>query len=96
MSERTAQAELLPRAAGATPRAQVPAASTLTLRTLDLELPGGRLLRLALSFDADGHPEDLVIACGFPGRRLLDLSEGVNLPAGSLPALRDALAELAR
>ncbi len=77
------------------PTPGAPVASTFTLRTLELALPGNRLLRVALTFDQDGHPQDLVIAAGFEGRRVLDLSEGVNLPASALPALRDALAELA-
>lgn len=73
-----------------------PTAATVTLRTLDLPLPGNRLLRLALTHDANGRAQELVIGAAFEGRPLLDtLSEGLNVPASALPALRDALAELA-
>ncbi len=53
------QGELLPHGAGAPPVPRPVSAATLTLRTIDLPLPGGRLLRVGLTFDADGHPEDL-------------------------------------
>jgi hypothetical protein len=71
--------------------------STLTLHRMDVPLPGGRILRLALTLDADGTPEDVVIAAGFPdGAALRDLAGGVALPASALPALRDALHDLDR
>jgi hypothetical protein len=96
MNERTTQVELLPRAAGAAPRAQVPAASTFSVKTLDLELGGGRVLRLCLSLDADGGPEDLAIVATFGPPTMRDLAEGATVPASCLPALADALAELGR
>ncbi|MBX6722904.1 MAG: hypothetical protein IRY92_06690 [Dactylosporangium sp.] len=73
------------------------AATEVTMRTLDLPLPGNRVLRLALTLDAFGEPEDLVIACGFQGgARLRDLAEGGCLPASAIAGLRDALAGLER
>lgn len=66
-----------------------------TLDTLDVDLGGGRVLRLALHRQPDGSAE-LLLAAGFPERvgwaRLM--AEGVNLPAESLPALRGALEAL--
>lgn len=63
-----------------------------TLDTLDLPLPGGRVLRLALHREEDGTAE-LLIAAGFPGRtpwrRIM--AEGVNLPGEALPELVGAL-----
>lgn len=67
-----------------------------TLRTMRIELPGNRVLRLALSLDEHGAPADLTIGAGFesdPPLRVL--GAGVCLPASALPELRDALAELA-
>lgn len=66
-----------------------------TLRTMRIDLPGNRVLRLALSLDGDGAPTDLTIASGFesdPPLRVL--GSGVCVPASALPELRDALAGL--
>jgi len=66
-----------------------------TLDTLDVSLPGGRVLRLALYRDAAGNAE-LLIAAGFPDRvgwnRIM--AEGVNLPGEALPDLVRALEAL--
>lgn len=66
-----------------------------TLDTLDVPLPGGRVLRLALHRVPDGDAE-LLIAAGFPERtpwhRLM--AEGVNLPGEALPELMKALEAL--
>ena len=66
-----------------------------TLDTLDVSLPGGRVLRLALYRDAAGNAE-LLIAAGFPDRvgwnRIM--AEGVNLPGEALPELVRALEAL--
>lgn len=68
-----------------------------TLDTLDLPLPGGRVLRLALHHEDDGTTE-LLIAAGYPDRhswrRLM--AEGVNLPAEALPELVRALGTIER
>lgn len=67
----------------------------LRMRTTKLELPGGRALHVALTFDADGGPADLVIGAGYASDNALKvLSEAVNVPAACLPALRDALSML--
>ena len=66
-----------------------------TLDMLDIPLPGGRTLRLALHRGPDGDAE-LLIAAGYPDRigwpRLM--AEGVNLPASALPGLVSALEAL--
>jgi|GEM_PF-2319672 len=66
-----------------------------TLDTLDIPLPGGRTLRLAVHRRPDGEAE-LLIAAGYPDRvgwpRLM--AEGVNLPASALPELVAALEAL--
>ena len=63
-----------------------------TLRTLRIELPGGRVPRLALSLDEHGEPVDLTIAAGFADDAPLRvLGAGVCVPASGLPELRDAL-----
>ena len=66
-----------------------------TLDTLDVPLPGGRVLRLALHREEDGTAE-LLIAAGFPDRtpwrRIM--AEGVNLPGEALPELVGALEAL--
>lgn len=70
-------------------------ATDLRMRTLRVELPGARALHLCLTFDADGEPADLVLGAGYASDNTLKvLSEGVNVPAQCLPALRDALASL--
>lgn len=65
------------------------------LDTLDMPLPGGRILRLALHHGEDGEAE-LLIAAGFPERtgwpRLM--AEAVNLPGEALPELMKALEAL--
>ncbi len=66
----------------------------VTMRALTLPLGGGRLLRLALTYDAAGQPEDVVLACGWPGRRTLDLAGGLSLPSSCVPELTAALASL--
>lgn len=67
-----------------------------SLRTMKIDLPGGRCLRLALTFDRDGAPADLCIGCGFTSDAPLKvLASGLNVPASALPQLRDALAEMA-
>lgn len=67
----------------------------ITMRTAKLDLPGGRALHLALTFDADGEPADLVLAAGYVTDPALKvLGTGVNLPASAMPELRDALASL--
>lgn len=70
-----------------------------TLRTIDVPLPGGCVLRVGLltgTDDEDGGDAELVLACGYPDRagwsRLL--ASGLNVPASTLPALRDALTTL--
>lgn len=67
----------------------------ITLDTLDVPLPGGRTLRLALHREADGSA-DLLICAGFPDRdgwaRLM--AEGINLPGAALPELVKALETL--
>lgn len=66
-----------------------------TLRTMRIDLPGNRVLRLALSLDEHGEPESLTIAAGYADDAPLRvLGSGVCVPASALPALRDALAEL--
>lgn len=67
------------------------------LTTLDVALPTGAVLRLGLARGAAGEPPELVFACGHPGRTAWHrlMAEAVNIPAGALPALRDALACLA-
>lgn len=66
-----------------------------TMRTARIELPGNRVLHLALTFDHDGAPADLCIAAGYASDAPLRLlGSGVNVPAGALPALRDALTDL--
>ena len=67
----------------------------VTMRVLTLPLGGGRLLRLALTLDSAGQPEDVVLAAGFEGRRTLDLAGGLSLPASAIPELAAALAALA-
>jgi hypothetical protein len=68
-----------------------------TLRTLKIDLPGNRVLRLALSLDEHGQPVDLTIACGFAtDAPLRVLGSGVCVPAAALPELRDALQEIER
>lgn len=66
-----------------------------TLDMLDIPLPGGRMLRLALHRGPDGDAE-LLIAAGFPDRvgwnRIM--AEGVNLPGEALPDLVRALEAL--
>lgn len=67
----------------------------LRMRTMRVELPGARALHLCLTFDDAGEPADLCIGAGFASDNVLKvLSEGVNVPAKCLPALRDALASL--
>lgn len=65
------------------------------LHTMRLALPGGRVLRLALSLDEHGEPTDLTIGAGYasdPPLRVL--GDGVCVPASALPALRDALSAI--
>jgi hypothetical protein len=70
-------------------------ADTMTLRVLTVPLPGGRVLRIALSLDEHGEPVDLCIAAGFRDAPMpRALAEGLSVPASALPALRDALAAL--
>ncbi len=70
-------------------------ANDLRMRTAKLELPGGRALHVALTFDDDGGPADLVLGAGYASDNALKvLSEGVNVPASVMPALRDALSTL--
>jgi hypothetical protein len=65
------------------------------IRTLSLDLPGGRVLHLALSCGPDGLPSDLTIAAGDRGDLpMLALCAGASIPAGAVPILRDVLAEL--
>ena len=67
----------------------------LTMRTAKLELPGGRALHVALTFDSTGEPADLVLAAGYASDPALKvLGSGVNLPATAIPALTDALSTL--
>lgn len=67
----------------------------LRMRTMRVELPGGRALHLCLTFDDEGAPADLVLGAGYSSDNVLKvLSDGVNVPAMCLPALRDALASL--
>lgn len=68
---------------------------TSTLRTLDVPLNGGRVLRLALHVADDGASE-LLVACGWPEQRDWHriMADGVCVPGDALPALRDALAAL--
>jgi len=66
-----------------------------TLRTMRVELPGGRVLRLALSVNGHGEPVDLTIGCGYASDAPLRvLGAGICVPASALPELRDALSEL--
>lgn len=69
----------------------------ITLDTLDVPLPGGRTLRLALHREADGSSE-LLIAAGFPERSgwAQLMAEGINLPGAALPELAKALEALGR
>ncbi len=66
-----------------------------TLRTLDVPLAGGRVLRLALHVAEDGASE-LLICCGWPEQREWSriMADGTCIPGDALPALRDALAAL--
>lgn len=67
------------------------------MRRLDLPLPGGRVLHVALELDEHDEPTDLVLATSFDGHSgLRALAEGVCVPASALPALRDALAAVQR
>jgi hypothetical protein len=69
--------------------------STIKLRTLTLALPAGRVLHIALVFDAAGEPEDIVLADGFEGGTgLRELSKGLCIPASVLPGLTGAFAAL--
>ncbi len=72
-----------------------------TLDTLDVPLPGGRVLRLALYLTSAGEPETLVLTLGWGEGRVWRecIGDGLTLPADVLPALRaalDALADLPR
>lgn len=69
-------------------------ATAVTFKAMDVDLPGNRVLRVLLSLNAAGEPEDLCIASGFRPITIHALSQGVNVPASCLPALRDALASL--
>ena len=67
----------------------------IRMRTMRVELPGGRALHLCLTFDDEGGPADLVLGAGYASDNALKvLSEGVNVPAVCMPALRDALSTL--
>jgi hypothetical protein len=72
-----------------------PTRSDFAVTVHTVPLPGGRRLHLALTHDAAGAPDELVIAAGYQDANpLYVLSGGVNLPASALPDLRDALAAL--
>lgn len=66
----------------------------LRLHRMRVDLPGGRVLHIALVFE-DGAPADLLITAGPESAGLRELlSEAVSVPAAALPVLRDALASL--
>lgn len=68
-----------------------------TLKHLDVPLGNGAVLRVGLFTGAKSDEGgDLLLAAGFPDRLSWPriMAEGVNVPAASLPALREALDEL--
>ena len=91
-------ADIFHRARGrAAPAAEPPSPSMAEMRfhTVAIPLHGGRTLHVALTRNAAGVAEDIVIGCGYVSEdRLRVLGRGVNVPASSLPALRDALEQL--
>jgi hypothetical protein len=67
----------------------------LTLARVEIALGGGRLLDVALVFDQNDEPVDLVFATRLGGDSLLSaLGSGVTVPATVLPSLRDHLAAI--
>ncbi len=75
--------------------------ATRTLHSVDVPLPGGRVLRVGMLNTPEEQPETLVLALGWgEGRSWREWTEwnrgeGLALPADALPALREALDRLA-
>jgi hypothetical protein len=64
-----------------------------TLHLIEVEAGGNQVLRVGMLRDADGTPAELILALGWrEGSAWRELrTEGLTLPADTLPALRDAL-----
>lgn len=72
--------------------------ATRTFSTADVELAGGRVLRVGLMRGPDGAPEDLTLCWGWGagGEWRGDERSSLILPAEALAGLRDALQQLER